>query len=212
MNLDSEQKKKKILGDLRSVEIKAQYDYEALSSTKEYFVQPTGDLCQAFCDKIQLVAGKPEIVDSIDAALVRIKEIIGEDILLCNNSELLTILEGTGISCNSNPEYASEATYSLTTCEALVARTGSIFVSSAQIEGRRLISAAETHIVLAYDTQVFPDFPQAMDVIEKKYGNTFPSQVTAITGPSRTSDIEKTLVLGAHGPKNLYVLLVKTQK
>ena len=211
-NLDSEQKKKAILGDLQSVNINAQYEYEKLSSTKEYFVQPTGDLCQAYCDKLQLVAGKPEIVDSVDSAFTRIKEIIGNDILLCNNPDLLKILEEKGIAYNVDPEYARVAKYSLTTCEALVARTGSVFVSSAQMEGRRLISAAETHIVLAYDTQIFPDFPEAMDVIEKIYGNTFPSQVTAITGASRTSDIEKTLVLGAHGPKNLYVILVKTQK
>lgn len=210
--LDSEQKKKAILRDLQSVKIKAQYEYEKLSSTKEYFVQPIGDLCQAYCDKLQLVAGKPEIVDSVDSAVARIQEIIGNDSLLCNNPDLLKIIEEKGIAYNVDPEYARVAKYSLTTCEALVARTGSVFVSSAQMDGRRLISAAETHIVLAYDTQVFPDFPEAMDLLEEKYGNTFPSQVTAITGPSRTSDIEKTLVLGAHGPKNLYVILVKTQK
>ena len=208
-NPDSEQNKKAILADLESVKITPQYDYEKLSSTKEFFVQPEGDLCEAYCAKLQLVAGKPEIVDSVDSAFSRIKEIIGDDVLLCNNSDLLKILDEKGMTYNTDPEYARVAKFSLTTCEALVARTGSIFVSSAQIEGRRLISAAETHIVLAYADQVYPDFPQAMDVIEAKYGDKFPSQVTAITGPSRTSDIEKTLVLGAHGPKNLYVLVIK---
>lgn len=208
-NPNSEQNKKAILDDLESVTITPQYNYEKLSSTKEFFVQPEGDLCEAYCAKLQLVAGKPEIVDSVDSAFSRIKEIIGDDVLLCNNPELLKILDEKGMTYNTDPEYARVAKFSLTTCEALVARTGSIFVSSAQIEGRRLISAAETHIVLAYAEQVYPDFPQAMDVIESKYGDTFPSQVTAITGPSRTSDIEKTLVLGAHGPKNLYVLIIK---
>ena len=208
-NPDSEQNKKAILADLESVKITPQYDYEKLSSTKEFFVQPEGDLCEAYCAKLQLVAGKPEIVDSVDSAFSRIKEIIGGDVLLCNNPDLLKILDEKGMTYNTDPEYARVAKFSLTTCEALVARTGSIFVSSAQIEGRRLLSAAETHLVLAYANQVYPDFPQAMDVIESKYGDKFPSQVTAITGPSRTSDIEKTLVLGAHGPKNLYVLIIK---
>lgn len=36
-----------------------------------------------------------------------------------------------------------------------------------------------------------------------------PSMVTLITGPSRTADIEKTLVMGAHGPKELYVFLLE---
>ncbi len=206
---NSEENKKAILADLDSVTVTPQYSYEKLASTDEYFVQPEGDLCEAYCAKLQLVAGKPEVVDSVESAFVRIKEIIGDDVLLCNNPELLKILDEKGIAYNTDPEYARVAKFSLTTCEALAARTGSVFVSSAQIEGRRLVSAAETHIVLAYSNQICPDLVQCMDVLEKKYGDTFPSQVTAITGPSRTSDIEKTLVLGAHGPKNLYVLIIK---
>ncbi|MCQ2959137.1 MAG: lactate utilization protein [Bacteroidales bacterium] len=206
----SEKNRDLILGDLASVEKNPQYDtYEKLVSTKDYFVQPEGDLCEVYCEKLKIVAGKPEVVESVDAAIVRIKEIIGEEVLLCNNKDLLQILEKNSIPYNTDSEYARVAKFSLTTCEALAARTGSIFVSSAQIEGRRLISAAETHIVLAYANQICPDLAECIDVIEGKYGNKFPSQVTAITGPSRTSDIEKTLVLGAHGPKNLYVLIVK---
>ncbi len=206
---DSDANRNAILSDLQSAQVKPTYGYEKLSSTAEYFVQPEGDLCEAFCTKIQLVAGKPEVFNSKDAAFDRIKEIIAGEVLLCNNPQLLSALDAKSIAYNTDPEYARVAKFSLTTCEALVARTGSVYVSSAQIEGRRLISAAETHIVLATADQICPDFPQAIDVIESKYGNTFPSQVTAITGPSRTSDIEKTLVLGAHGPKNLYVLIVK---
>lgn len=208
-NSKSDAAKSLILGDLESVKINPQYSYEKLSSAKDFFKQPEGDLCEAYCEKLKLVAGKPEIVVSVDDAFSRVKEIIGEEVLLCNNPDLLKILDGKSIPYNTDPEYARVAKFSLTTCEALAARTGSIFVSSAQIEGRRLISAAETHIVLAYAHQIHPDLPECMDVIESKYGNTFPSQVTAITGPSRTSDIEKTLVLGAHGPKNLYVLIIK---
>ena len=206
---DSEENKKAILGDLESVSITPHYSYEKLSSASEYFVQPEGDLCEAYCEKLKLVAGKPEVLPSVDAALARVKELIGEEVLLCNNPDLLKLLDEKGISYNTDPEYARVAKFSLTTCEALAARTGSVFVSSAQIEGRRLVSAAETHIVLAYENQICADLPQCMDILEKKYGDTFPSQVTAITGPSRTSDIEKTIVLGAHGPKNLYVLIIK---
>lgn len=206
---DSNKNRNEILGDLQSAQVKPTYSYEKLTSTAEYFVQPEGDLCEAFCAKIQLVAGKPEVFESKDAAFERIKELIGSEVLLCNNPQLLTVLDTKSISYNTDPEYARVAKFSLTTCEALVARTGSVYVSSAQIEGRRLVSAAETHIVLATANQICADFPQAIDVLEAKYGNQFPSQVTAITGPSRTSDIEKTLVLGAHGPKNLYVLIVK---
>lgn len=207
---DSDANRKAILSDLQSVKITPRYSYEKIRSNAEYFVQPEGNLCEAYCAKLQLVAGKPEVFQDEQSAFARVQELIGSEVLLCNNPELMDKMKSIGVETNSDPEYARVAKFSLTTCEALVARTGSIFVSSAQIEGRRLISAAETHIVLAYESQIYPDFPEAIDVIEGRYGDTFPSQVTAITGPSRTSDIEKTLVLGAHGPKNLYVLIIRS--
>jgi len=43
----------------------------------------------------------------------------------------------------------------------------------------------------------------------KKYSENLPSLISVITGPSRTADIEKTLVLGAHGPKELLAMIVK---
>ncbi|MBK8805566.1 MAG: LUD domain-containing protein [Bacteroidales bacterium] len=48
-----------------------------------------------------------------------------------------------------------------------------------------------------------------MEQISIKYKENFPSQITCITGQSRTADIEKTLILGAHGPKEIFVFLLK---
>jgi len=42
----------------------------------------------------------------------------------------------------------------------------------------------------------------------KKYNGNMPSMISIATGPSRTADIEKTLVLGAHGPKEVYVFFI----
>ncbi len=47
-----------------------------------------------------------------------------------------------------------------------------------------------------------------LGLIRKKYEGNFPSMINMATGPSRTADIEKTLVLGAHGPREVYVLLI----
>ncbi len=97
---------------------------------------------------------------------------------------------------------------SITECEAIIARNGSIMVTSAGASGRRLSIYPHYHIVIAYSSQLVMDLKDAFKNIQKKYADRLPSNITVITGPSRTADIEKTLVLGAHGPKELFVFFV----
>lgn len=94
----------------------------------------------------------------------------------------------------------------LTTCERLVARTGSMLLSSAT--GRVPSVYAPVHVCLAYASQMVYDIGEALQATQQKYGGNLPSLVTLATGPSRTADIEKTLVVGVHGPKEVYCLLV----
>ena len=49
---------------------------------------------------------------------------------------------------------------------------------------------------------------EGLSKLKKKYNGKLPSMISTITGPSRTADIEKTLVMGAHGPKEVYVFLI----
>jgi L-lactate dehydrogenase complex protein LldG len=97
----------------------------------------------------------------------------------------------------------------ITTCEALVARNGSIMISNGNEAGRRLSIYPHVHIVIAYTSQLVLDLKDAFKVLKQKYPETIPTMISNITGPSRTADIEKTLVLGAHGPKELYVFLLE---
>lgn len=97
---------------------------------------------------------------------------------------------------------------SLTTCEALVARTGSILLSSAQ-QGRVPSVYAPVHLCIAYTSQLVYDIGEGLEAIKAKYGAGLPSLITMATGPSRTADIEKTLVVGVHGPKEVYCFVVE---
>jgi L-lactate dehydrogenase complex protein LldG len=101
-----------------------------------------------------------------------------------------------------------QAEVGISFCEALIARNGSVLVSNANAAGRRLSIYPDSHIVLAFTSQLVLDLKDGFARLKKKYGNALPSMITAITGPSRTADIEKTLVLGAHGPKELFVFLI----
>ena len=104
-----------------------------------------------------------------------------------------------------------EADVSITGCEALVARTGSILMSSAQDSGRTVSVYAPVHICIAYSNQLVYDIRDGLEMLAEKYKNKIPSFITLATGPSRTADIEKTLVVGVHGPKDVYVFLVDAQ-
>jgi L-lactate dehydrogenase complex protein LldG len=95
---------------------------------------------------------------------------------------------------------------SLTTCERLVARTGSMVLSSAA--GRVPSVYAPVHICVAYTSQLVYDIGDAISATQQKYGRQLPSLLTLATGPSRTADIEKTLVVGVHGPKEVFCFLI----
>lgn len=97
----------------------------------------------------------------------------------------------------------------LSTCEALVARTGSILLSSAQTLGRTLPVYPPAQVVLATPSDLVADIADGLARVRARYGDEPPSMVNLASGPSRTADIEKTLVLGAHGPGEVYVLLVE---
>ncbi len=98
---------------------------------------------------------------------------------------------------------------SITGCEWLVARTGTIVMSTAQKSGRTVSVYAPVHICIAYTHQVLYDIKDALQAARDKYGAALPSFITFATGPSRTADIEKTLVVGVHGPAEVYLFLVE---
>lgn len=96
----------------------------------------------------------------------------------------------------------------LTQCEALVAQTGSVLITSRSAGGRTLSALTPHHVVLARREQLVPDLTAAFALLSARYADSYPSLMSFITGPSRTGDIERILVLGAHGPKRLSIFCV----
>lgn len=93
-------------------------------------------------------------------------------------------------------------------CDALIAQTGSVLLTSRSGGGRALSVLPPHHVVIARIDQLVPDLPAAYELLHHSYDKAgWPSMITVITGPSRTGDIERILVLGAHGPKKLTVIL-----
>jgi len=96
----------------------------------------------------------------------------------------------------------------LTECDALVAQMGTVVVNSRAHGGRALSVLPPHHIVVATHSQLVGDLTDAIRLVKTKYSADYPSMISFITGPSRTGDIERILVLGAHGPRKLTILCV----
>lgn len=129
--------------------------------------------------------------------------------LLCAEQRLLTLFHNNKLQFIQAADARAEgAEACITGCELLVARTGSILLSSRQHMGRIAPVFYPVHIVVAYASQIVADIPQGLQAMKHKYGAQLPSMINLNTGPSRTADIEKTLVVGVHGPKEVYCFFV----
>lgn len=128
--------------------------------------------------------------------------------IYCWEPELQALLANYEFPFYKTDKDFEMAEVGITLCEALIARNGSILVSNQNEAGRRLSIFPHHHIVIARTGQLVMDLKDGFQLIKNKYGNQIPSMLSTITGPSRTADIEKTLVLGAHGPKELFVFLI----
>mgnify|MGYP003495213942 CR=1 FL=1 len=128
--------------------------------------------------------------------------------IYCWEPELQGLLEQYEFPFYKTDKDFEFAEAGITLCEALIARNGSVMVSNETSAGRRLSIYPHHHIIIARTGQLVADLKDAFALIKSKYGSDLPSMISTITGPSRTADIEKTLVLGAHGPKQLFVFMV----
>lgn len=124
------------------------------------------------------------------------------------DSFLLRLFSEKNIDLIQSADDMHDIQIGLSLCECLVARTGSVILSSAQDYGRSLPVYAPIHIAIAFSNQVVWDISDSIRLMQDKYHGQIPSMLSLTTGPSRTADIEKTLVVGVHGPKEVYVFLV----
>jgi L-lactate dehydrogenase complex protein LldG len=164
-----------------------------------------------FAEEFIKVSGKFVYCESEDEFMENLKALMNENQwynVFCREDKVKALLDKGSIPYLSDEDDLHDMEAGITSCEYLIARLGSIMVSSKQQCGRRMFVYPPVHIVLAYTSQLVPDLKQALVGIRQKYGDKVPSMISVITGPSRTADIEKTLVMGAHGPKDIYTFLV----
>ena len=204
--------REKVLKKIRNALIsKTENPYPSLDTESSVYPELQDSVDIAFAQEFTRIAGKFVYCENENDLAKNLASLVTEkkwESVYCIDKDIQAILEKGGIKFEDNPENLTNLTAGITFCEFLIARLGSIMISSKQISGRRLNVYPETHIVIARSNQIVPELKDAIESIRAKYDNKLPSLITVISGPSRTADIEKTLVMGAHGPKELYVFLL----
>jgi L-lactate dehydrogenase complex protein LldG len=210
--MDNTTSKEKILKKVRkALTNKSTKEIGDVDNDSEIFVTSPEDLDIQFAENFSALNGKfvfceteSEFIEYLDFFT---KENNWKNIF-CLDSHLKKILTKGNINYFDKEESFSDADIGITTCECLIARTGSVMVSSKQMSGRRLPIYSNNHVVVAYTSQLVNNIKDSLKFIKEKYGKDLPSMITTISGPSKTADIEKTLVQGAHGPKEIIVFLI----
>ncbi|HXG48513.1 MAG TPA: LUD domain-containing protein [Methylomirabilota bacterium] len=180
----------------------------AVGHSEEERLRQFSECCAALRAEFQLMNSPEEV----HARLAALREAEGWR-RVASHRGALTDAACAGLGC---PVLWTDAGYdkhelercdaALTACDALIAQTGSVLVTSRSAGGRALSVLPPHHVVLARREQLLPDLPAAFVWLRQRYAPDFPSFISLITGPSRTGDIERILVLGAHGPRRLTIL------
>lgn len=109
----------------------------------------------------------------------------------------------------SEPKRMAEVSASVIEADVLLADTGSSMIACGTPEDRLLCYLPPACVVIARVDQLFEHLPAAWSKVAPRVAD--PAQrgeFVIVTGPSRTADIEKILILGVHGPKRYVVILV----
>ena len=175
------------------------------------FQPQTDDLDVQFAEEFTRLLGKFAFCVNEADLSKQLEQLFTEkkwDNIYCNEEKLFHIISHSALYQVDKPTLAN-CDASITSCECLIARTGTIVLSTAQT-GRTVSVYAPVHICIAYSDQLVYDIKDALQLLKEKYSGNIPSSISFATGPSRTADIEKTLVVGVHGPKEVYVFLLES--
>lgn len=199
--MKSKKAKSNILAKLKNIN---HFDWESNSIPNQSDFLFNNNLLDDFINKLEALKGKTYLIKNrVDLKSTLNSIIQSENVqsLYCQIEEVSSLIsEKINITSVPNEDI------SITGCDFLVSNSGSVVVSSLSGPSRLAYVLPRIQVIIAKKEQLYSGLDEALDRMLQKY-KKMPSWYSVITGPSRTADIEKTLVLGAHGPKKLIVII-----
>ncbi len=207
--------KERMLKQIRKALIeKTDNPYPRLEESGPIYKQSDELLEIQFAQEFSKINGQFLFCENKEQCILDLQQLIAErkwTELFCWENSLAWLKENIKDIQHTDVNF-EQANVGITTCDALVARTGSIIITNASEAGRRLSIYPHIHVVVAYTSQLCADIGDALTIVQNRYSDKLPTMISTTTGPSRTADIEKTLVLGAHGPREIFVILIDDQQ
>jgi len=174
-----------------------------------------GELISDFKRNLQSVGGHycdvsdeseaAEAIRKIAGSILATKVAISDSALVASiTSGLLSI----NVVVNADPEYLFASDVGVTSAQYAIAETGTLVLES-DTERHRLTSLVPpVHICILEAGNIRQTLGEILEIVQSDLSRT----VTFITGASRTSDIELTLAIGVHGPRELHVVIINDHR
>ncbi len=209
--------KDEILGRVRQGVGKGEFDQRRAAAlgvldAKARGPQPAlaGDLAERFCAKAESLASTLERVarrSAVPAAVLRYLATQGLAPRIVTTAEAGDVdWSGTGIAHEVRGAVDADRV-GVTGCFCAVAETGTLLLLSGADTPATVSLLPETHIALVDTQRIVATMEDAFALLRAERGE-IPRAINFISGPSRTGDIEQTIVLGAHGPCRVHLILI----
>jgi L-lactate dehydrogenase complex protein LldG len=172
---------------------------------------PPVDLVRRFLDRAADMSSTTERIDAIEAvpaAVARYAASVGvADAGAVCWPELASLdWRAAGVAVDVRPTVGDDA-LGITGCFCAIAETGTLVFASSADSPSATFLLPETHVAVVRAAQVVAGMEDAFARLREER-TEMPRALNLVSGPSRTGDIEQTIVLGAHGPRRVHIVVV----
>ncbi|HEX5802814.1 MAG TPA: lactate utilization protein C [Azospira sp.] len=171
-----------------------------------------GDLAARFRRKAEAMASTVDAVASLAAVPAAVARYLDAGRLpraaVCWQSLAGLDWAGAGIEVAARAANGDDPV-GITGCFCALAETGTLMLASGPQTAATTSLLPETHIAVVPVSRIVPAMEEGFALLRREQGDDLPRAVNFVSGPSRTGDIEQTIVLGAHGPYRVHLILVE---
>jgi len=183
-------------------------DERSLVETFKRQLESVGGHCIVVSDESELTTALKHVVGEIEANGLETRRVALSDSPLLGVISRDLEAQGRAIAITPSASDLFQFDVGITSAQAAIAETGTLVLEQARERNRLVSLLPPVHIAIVNAGDICATMSEAITRARKE--SDMSSAITFITGPSRTADIELTLTIGVHGPKELYVIVYRS--